>query len=110
MKLTLDLNEESADLLARQIAKHLYPKGANSEQSSPVNDLNNWIRAEDLYSKNLFSKATLNKYYKQGLIGKSTIGGLVCYKISDITGLLEAAHIKKESAEGIGKDLRDRKA
>ena len=104
----LRLEREDAELIVQMLVERLHPKGAAPEQSSPVNDLDNWIRAEDLHKRKLFSKSTLHRYYNEGRIGKSTLGGLSFFYIPDIVGLLEAAHIKKEVAAGIGKILRER--
>lgn len=77
-----------------------------AKTSSSINDLNDWIRADDLYSRKLFSKATLIKYHKKGLIGKSTIGGTVCYYIPDILQLLKANYYKPEAIDRISDELR----
>ena len=109
MNLKLELDEQSADLLAKRMVAQLYPKAADPEQSSPINELRNWIRAEDLYDQKLFSKTTLNKYYNHGLIGKSTIGGSTFYYVPHILGLLEAAHVKKDVMESIGNKMREKR-
>lgn len=108
MNLKLELDEQGADLLAQRIVAQLYPKGVNQDQSNPINDLKNWIRAEDLYKMKLFSKTTMHKYYNKGMIGKSCIGGTSFYRIQDVIGLLEAAHVKKEVTVQLAKNMRER--
>ena len=105
----LSIEREDAELIVQMLVERLHPKGAAPEQRSPVHDLDNWIRAEKLYAKDGFSKTTLNKYYKQGKIGKSTIGGISFYYIPDIQNLLESHYVKKDVAAGVAEDLRKRK-
>ena len=78
-----------------QLAAKLIPK----ERPQVNKSLDDWIRAEDLYNKHLFSQSTLSRYYRKGLIGKSTIGGVSCYYIPDIVSLLESKYVKKEEIQ-----------
>jgi hypothetical protein len=77
-----------------------------SQTVSPIDELRNWIRADDLYSRGLFSRPTLVKYHKKGLIGRSTIGGAVFYYIPEILELLRMNHYKPEAIQRISDDLR----
>lgn len=104
----IKLDKEDVQLIAQSVAEMLHPKRIPPVQGSPIQDLKNWIRAESLYEHKLFSASTLNRYYKKGLIGKSIIGGISFYKISDILELLESKHVKKEVTTGIGEILKEK--
>lgn len=99
--LNIKLSDDQLAMLAGQIFQMLNP--SNDRQPD---GLKNWIRAEFLYEQKIFSKTTLNKFYKEGLIGKSTIGGMAFFKVSDIEALLERHHVKKEHVQRIGRTLR----
>lgn len=106
MKIKLD--REDIPLLAKAIAEELRPKNTPAERH-PLNDLDNWIRADDLYSRKLFSRPTLNRHHQKGVVGKSTVGGAVFYYIPDILGLLKMNYHKPEAIQQISEELKSKK-
>lgn len=91
-----------------EIAKALAGQLIKTDKPAAALSLDDWIRAERLEEKGLFSMPTIRKYHKKGLIGKSTIGGTVCYYIPDILGLLKMNYHKPEAIEKISNDLKNR--
>ena len=100
------LSKEDADQIAEAVVNKLLQGIKQPEKPHPLEELDNWIRAEDLYSRNLFTAPTIRKYHAKGLIGKSTIGGTVCYYIPDILNLLKMNYYKPEAVEKISDKLR----
>lgn len=99
----LQFSETELSRIAEILASKLSP----AAKPQPKVSLDDWIRADDLYERKLFSKTTLNAFYHKGLIGKSTIGGVVCYYIPDVIKLLKDHYVwKSEEAEKMNVELR----
>jgi hypothetical protein len=104
----LEFDKEDLREIVQAVAAEMI--GAQSKAlDNPIDELRNWIRADDLYSRGLFSRPTLVKYHKKGLIGRSTIGGAVFYYIPEILELLRMNHYKPEAVHTISEELKTKR-